>query len=118
MGLGAVPARDEAEDALGQLLDRTERGMPEHTPRQDAEPNLDLVDPRGMLGRVDEMEAAAVAGVELLPPRAMVNVEVVPDDVDRPRWIALRDVLQKADQIRGFARGTAPAEHLARPGVV
>ena len=52
---------------------------------EDAEEKLDLVDPGGVLGGVVEDEAIAVPSIEadpaLLSP-VVVNVQVIPDDMD------------------------------------
>jgi len=81
MRLAGVPVGDEAANGEDQRLRRLERGVPEDAAREDAEPDLDLVDPRRMQRSVDEAEAPTVPPVERFPPRARVDVEVVPGRV-------------------------------------
>src|ERR1700722_20112241 len=81
-----VPVANERQDGALERVACRERRMLEHASLQDAEPYLDLVHPRRVLRRVDEVEAFPVARVELLPPRALVDDEVVPRDVDGPAW--------------------------------
>src|SRR5690242_17212336 len=77
----AVPRGDIAANGGLELAAARERGVLQSGPRQQAEPDLDLVHPRRVLGGVDEVEASAVPLVEGFPARAMMDVEVVPDDV-------------------------------------
>src|SRR5688500_16940744 len=86
--------------------------MPQRLAREPAGPDLDLVTPGCVLGRVDEVEPPAVAPVEFLPARAAVDVEVVPDDVDVAARVTRRDLLHEPDET---GRGTTPAaaEHAA-----
>src|SRR3954465_3286713 len=68
-GLGHRPVEvvDERQDPRLQLLGRTEAGAAEQLPHQDAEPDLDLIEPRGVLGRVDEPDSVARIGEEGRP---------------------------------------------------
>ena len=61
LGKGAVEVGDEGLDTRLQLLLGTEAGPPQQLAHEDGEPDLDLVEPRGMFGR--KMKADAVAGV-------------------------------------------------------
>ena len=49
-----VEVRDELRRAGAQILERSEAGALEQAPRQDGEPDLDLVQPRTVARRVDE----------------------------------------------------------------
>ena len=65
--LAPVPECDEGHDALDHLDGSGEIAVLENPPLEDAKPDFDLVDPRGVERRVDEMEAATVATVEAAP---------------------------------------------------
>src|SRR5712691_10888704 len=51
MRLAAVPVRDEAKDSANHLVGADEVRVLEDAPLKDGESDLDLVHPRGMLGR-------------------------------------------------------------------
>src|SRR5262249_21877306 len=70
-GLGhrAVEVVDEAQDPLLQVFQRAEAGPPQQFPDQDAEPDLYLVQPRAVLGRVHEPDPVAGVAQELCPAR-------------------------------------------------
>src|SRR5436853_5481736 len=61
LGKGAVEVGDEGFDARLQVVLGGEAGAPQQLAHEDGEPDLDLVEPGGMLGR--EVTADAVAGV-------------------------------------------------------
>src|SRR5437588_11072188 len=61
LGKGAVEVGDEGFDARLQVVLGGEAGAAQQLAHEDGEPDLDLVEPRGMLGR--EVKADAVAGV-------------------------------------------------------
>jgi hypothetical protein len=61
LGQGIVEVVDEGGELALEILDRGEVAAAEHFAREDGEPHLDLVEPRGMLGR--EVEDDAMAGV-------------------------------------------------------
>ena len=80
-----IPVGDEPHHLGRKVLDRVEAGVAEHPSLDSGEEQLDLIDPRGVQRRVVEVEPAAVLLVELRPALRrplVVNVEVVPDDVD------------------------------------
>src|SRR4051812_4928527 len=58
---GAVEVGDEGLDAGLQVLLGGEAGAPQQLAHKDGEPDLDLVQPRGVLGR--EVKADPVAGI-------------------------------------------------------
>src|SRR5882762_8066226 len=113
MGFVLVPMANEAEHGGGQLGSGCERTVFEHATLQDAEPDLDLVHPRSMKRREDEVEPSAVALVELLPSRAAVDVEVVPNDVDGSLRVLLRECLHEAQEILRTSPASTMGEHLA-----
>jgi hypothetical protein len=83
--LGTVPVPDEAEDVVSERRHALEAAVAQDTALKDAEPGLDLIDPRGVQRGVDEAEATPVLLVEPRPASiaaVVVQVEVVPDDVD------------------------------------
>src|SRR5947209_11548764 len=101
MGFEAIPVADEAEDGAGHLGGVGEVTVLENPAMKDGEPDLDLIHPRGVLGGVDEMESAAVALGESLPRLAIVDIEIVPDDIDVAGRIAASDRLHEGGQVIG-----------------
>ena len=85
MGFVAVPMANEATQSDFQLTSRVEHTVSEHAFLNDAEEDLDLVDPRGVNRSVEEAEAIAVMPIETLPSLVFafqMNVEIIPDDVE------------------------------------
>jgi hypothetical protein len=84
MGPVAVPRCDERHHRRPELHGGAEAARAHALPLQDAEEQLELVHPRGVLRRVVEHEAMVVAGIEggpaLLGP-VKVDVEAIPDDM-------------------------------------
>jgi len=73
-----------------------------------------------MFGRVDELKAAAVTSIELPPSlvrTVAVNIEIIPDNVDRAGRILTGERVHECDQVRGSAAATTLREHLASPNV-
>src|SRR5262245_30930 len=58
-GHGAVEVVDEGQNPVLEILPRGEAGSAEELAHQDAEPNLDLVEPGAVLGGVHEADAVA-----------------------------------------------------------
>jgi hypothetical protein len=52
-----------------------------------------------MEGRVDEVEPTSMPLVEDLPTTAMMDVEIVPDHIDRARRITLGHGLHERQQV-------------------
>ena len=95
--LEEVPVLDEAQDPLAQLGDVVELAVTEQPSLKDAKPDLDLVDPRRVQRRVDEVKASAVSAGELLPLLAVVDVEVVVEAlVDVVDVVCAEDVVELA----------------------
>jgi len=112
----AVPGSDELQDRRAERGSRAEAAVAQALTLQEAEPQLHLVHPGGMLGRVVEDEALAVAGVERTPPPLLtieVNVQVIPDDMDGPGRVAHRELLHERHQIGRRPRRSARAHDLA-----
>ncbi len=85
MGFPPVVVVDERQDCLVELLQAVEDPTLDDALLESAEPDFDLVEPGSVDGGVDEVEAASVSLVELGPPgifAVVVDVQVVPDDVD------------------------------------
>ncbi len=85
---------NEAEDVLRKRGHALEAAVAQNTALKNAEPDLDLIDPGGMQRRVDEAKAMSVLLVEPRPAgvaSVVVQVEVVPDDVDTAAFVALRE---------------------------
>src|SRR6266568_2644220 len=95
MRLVLVPVSDETVDALDERRLAGKVSPTEYPTLHDPEPDFDLVDPRGVLRGVHEVEAAAMRRVELLPRLAKVDVEVVPDDMDVPGGVLTGDGLHE-----------------------
>ena len=85
MGFARVPMPDEAQYVACERRQVFEAAVAQQAALQDAEPDLDLVDPRSVQGGVHEAEAVLVLLVEARPAMIAtlaVQVEIVPDDVD------------------------------------
>jgi len=117
-GLVTVPMADEAEHVVRERLYALEAAVAQDAALKDAEPNLDLVNPRSVQRRVDEAKPATVLFVEASPaivaPFAM-QIEV--DDVDAATLVPLRDRVHERQQRVGVAATNDAAEDLARAHV-
>lgn len=85
----SVPVRDERHDPSGEVGHADKAAMGDDPALEYGEPDLDLVDPRGVDRRVHETKTTTVAFVELEPSiiaTIVMSVEVVPDDVDLALW--------------------------------
>src|SRR5436309_4978774 len=58
----SVKVLDEVDQRLMQLLDGVETGAFEQASNQDAKPNLDLIEPGGMLGGIDKADPVVRIG--------------------------------------------------------
>jgi hypothetical protein len=79
--LVCVPVADEPAQRTRESLEVGEVAVRQHAPMQDPEPDLDLVHPRRVERRVDEVEPSSMLLAQALPRLAAVDVEVVPDHV-------------------------------------
>src|SRR5688572_6601388 len=113
MSFVLVPVGHEAVDAVDQGGLAGEVPAAENPTLQDREPDLDLVHPRGVLRGVHEVESTTVLGVELLPRLAVVNIEVVPDDIHVTYRVLASDGLHELRQVGRSSTGAALAVHLA-----
>lgn len=102
MGFKGIPVVEEPEESRFELFQAAEAGVPEDAALEDAEPDLDLIDPGSMDRRVDEVKPRPVSSVENLPPIAMMNVEVVPNHVHSTGRIALGQGIHERQEI-GFS---------------
>lgn len=85
MGFVVVPLANESAQSDFQLTGGVEHAVSEHAFLNDAEEDLDLVDPRGVNRSVEEAEPITVTPIETLPSLVFtikMDVEIVPDDVD------------------------------------
>lgn len=115
-----VVVADEALDGLSKHTGAGEVAVLEQLPLQDGEPQLDLVDPGGVLWCVDEREPSAVPAVEARPPlvfSVVVSVEVVPDHDDAFVGVPIRHCLHERDQVLGCPLVVHPCEDLAAADV-
>src|SRR5918911_5479743 len=62
LGHSGIEVLDEVDQRLMQLLDGIETGAFEQAPNQDAKPNLNLIEPGGMLGGIDQADPMARIG--------------------------------------------------------
>ena len=116
MPIDPIPVLDKAENGTIELVRGMERAVLEQAPLENAEPKLYLVDPGSMQRSMNEVKAPAMARVELFPPLAFVDVQVIPYDVDVPRRIAFGDRLHEVDYPVTCAPPTLP-EDLTRLGI-
>ena len=77
-----IPERRERLHLALQVVRSCKTAVLEATSVKDAEPDLNLIHPRSVQWRIVEVKSVVVACVEVLPTRPVVNVQVVPDDVD------------------------------------
>ena len=63
-GHGLIEVVDEIKDLLFQVIYGGETGAFEQASRQDTKPDLDLIEPRSMLGGIDESDAMRRIGQE------------------------------------------------------
>lgn len=95
----SVPMRDERLDDSCELRTRGKTRVSEHSALEDREPELDLIDPRGVNRRVEKFKPTAVALVEPHPSlvaAVVMDVEIVPDNDDASTGMATRDRIEKA----------------------
>jgi hypothetical protein len=113
--LGTIPMSDEAEDVLSERCHALETAVAQDTALKDAEPDLDLIDPGGMQRRVDKAEAMSMLLVEPRPTSVasvVVQVEVVPNDVDTAAIVALCERVHEGQQCTRIAVPNDATEHL------
>ena len=118
--LGAIPVSDEPEYVSGERWHALEAAVAKDTALKDAEPDLDLVDPGRMQRGVDEAEAMPVFSIEPRPARVaplVVQVEVVPDDVDAAPLVTLCERVHEGQQRTRIAVPNDATEHRSRADV-
>lgn len=107
-----VPDRNESLYLAPQVLQSCEVAILEATAVKDSEPDLNLIHPRGVQWRIVEVEPVAVPCVEQLPTLPLMNIQIVPDDVDGP--LNLRSqVFHESFQIIARAGRANVAKHLS-----
>ena len=94
----AIPGRDVRMNRCRQLSTVRERAVFQHGTSEEAEPYLDLIDPRCVQRRMHEVEAATVPRSEGRPPWPVMDVEVVPNDVHAPGRIQQGEFLHEAHE--------------------
>src|SRR5262245_41738388 len=67
LGPNLVEVVDEVEDLGAQVLLGGKAASADNAADQDTEPNLNLIQPRGVLGGVNKADAMAGVGQELVP---------------------------------------------------
>ena len=106
MGFVSVPMTNKSSHGNFQLTSGVEHAVSEHAFLNDAEEDLDLVDPRGVNRSVEEAKPITVTPIELPPALVfaiMMYVEVVPDDVDFLFRVQTRNGLHKVQEVGGLA---------------
>src|SRR5204863_9715831 len=73
MSCFSIPVCDESGHRATQLFHAPETPVSQATFLEDSEPELHLIDPRGMERGVVKPEAVLVPGVELIPAFAVVD---------------------------------------------
>lgn len=66
LGHREVEVLDEVQDTLPKIVNRTETGPLQQLANQDTEPDLDLIQPRSMLGGVDKTNTVTLVFQERL----------------------------------------------------
>jgi len=106
MGFIVVPMANESTHSGFQLAGRVEHSVSEHAFLNDAEEDLDLVDPRSVNRSVEEAKSITVTPIETLPSLGFaikMDVEIVPDDVDLLPWVLARYGIHEIQDVEGFA---------------
>jgi len=107
-----VPDREKGLHLAPQVVKSCEAAILEATAVKDSEPDFNLIHPRGVEWRIMEVKPAAVPFIELPPSLPLMNVQIVPDDVDGS--LDLRgQVLHESFQVIASARRTDVAKHLS-----
>lgn len=101
-GMGVlVIGGNKGVDMMAQLLGAGEAGRGERLGTENAEPDLHLIEPRGVGG--DVMEANVFMALEPTVVLGLVGVEVVQDDVDLPEGIGGHDAVHEIKELHPAA---------------
>jgi hypothetical protein len=120
VGLETIPVTNEGQHLGAQIRDALERAVAQQTALQDREPDLDLVDPGGVQGRVDEDETTAMMAAELGPAAivaVVMNVEIVPDYEDPALRKSACDDVQEVVHSASSALIHDASEHAPGPNI-
>lgn len=115
-----VPVVNEQMNAPGQVAGVLEVAVSKESTLDDGEPDLDLIHPRSVDRREDEMEPIAVASVEFRPAfvgAVFVCIKVVPDDIDVALRILPGQGLHELDSLVRGALGNDTPEDFARASI-
>jgi len=96
---GAIPVRDEAGDPSGHGTEGPETGALETLAFEDAEPELDLVEPRGMQRQEFQPDPPLLAGQPGRDIPMRVNREVVDDHDEAPPGPAASEHLEELEEL-------------------
>src|SRR6266498_5386961 len=96
-----IVCSNEVVNVMPQLLGAGETGGGERLAAENAEPDLHLIEPGGMRGRVMEVDV----GMPLQPAVAfgLMGIEVVEDDMDLPVGIGGHDAVHKIEKFHSAA---------------
>src|SRR5947199_5127427 len=114
---GAVPVTNEVLDAgrakpVGRIA-RAREGLA----FQDAEPDFDLVQPRGMEWKELEPHTALLSGEPRADLWCRVNRQVVQDDDQAAVGVAATECLEKFEELAPTPSSSHARQHAARPDV-
>ena len=108
-----IPVGNEGVDGAIELFGATERCVFQCCPTENAEPDLDLVDPRRVQWRMQEMKPSTMLPIKLIPSFTVMDIQVIPNNVDRSFWDMIRDLGHELQKAIGSASSNA-ANDLAR----
>src|SRR6266516_1337414 len=112
VGHVAVPVVGKSPDRGREFCDAVEGATPEALAGQDAEPDLDLIEPAAVEGREDEGHAR-VCDEPGLRSRSLPGVDVVSDDHDPSSAMGGADQVEEGDHPRNRPGGGDLDDHLA-----
>ena len=108
---------DVAHDLASQVIDRGEDAAGNEVAFNLAEPDFDLVEPRGV-GRDEVQVEVGMVGQELGDALGLMRRKVVDDDVDRSALgFEGDDLAQKGDELLGGMAGGGLTQDLAALGI-
>lgn len=115
MSFQGVPVIKESEKGGVELFQAAKACIPEDPPLEDTKPDLNLVDPGRMDRCIDKVKAPPMPDVEGLPSVAVMDVEVVPDHVNRPDRVAFGHGFHEGQEIGLSSLSTTVAKDTSRP---
>src|SRR5260370_5987630 len=108
---GLVIAFDECVDVSDELLDADKGLSRERLAGEDREPDLDLVEPRGMGRRV--VEPDILVALQPHVPLGLVRREVVEHDMDFALPVSGDDLVHEVEELDATASLVVPSDDFA-----